>query len=191
MSGKSERHDGAANPQGAHDHCTTITAEKASYWTMRSGVQDMSLSSISHSAAIVAATLTICLAGSVRAHAQCAGLHAGITAQFVQVKPGYTEPAHVQLVFILINDSDATVDVRAGSWRIVIDGVELQDSDWLFGNGPMPAGGWTTLEAGQYYELGKALPISKYFPEAGEHKISWRGNGVRSSTITIRVPTHP
>ena len=150
----------------------------------------MDLSSIRHSTALVAVTLAICLAISVPAHAQCAGLHAGITAQFVQIKPGYTEPAHVQVVFLLINDSDSAVDVKAGSWKIVIDGVELQDSDWIFGNGPMPTGGWTTLEAGQYYELGKALPTSKYFREAGEHKLSWRGDGFRSSTITIKIPSH-
>ena len=68
----------------------------------------------------------------------------------------------------------------------MIDGVELQDSGFIIGNGPMPSGGWSTLEAGQYYELGKALPIGKYFPEAGEHKVSWKGDGFRSSTITIQ-----
>ena len=97
----------------------------------------------------------------------------------------------MRIVFLLINDSDSAVDVKARSWKIVIDGVELQDSDWIFGNGPMPTGEWTTLEAGQSYELGKALPTSKYFPEAGEHKVSWRGDGFRSSTIAIKVPSHP
>jgi hypothetical protein len=151
----------------------------------------MNLSSMGRFAVLAVTTLTICIATSVPAHAQCDGLHAGITAQFVQVKPGYNEPAHVQIVFLLINDSDSAMDVKADSWKIVIDGVELQESDWIFGNGPMPTGGWTTLEAGQYYELGKALPTSKYFPEAGVHKISWRGGGFRSSTITIKVPSHP
>jgi hypothetical protein len=136
---------------------------------------------------LLGVTLTICLAVSIPARAQCAGLHAGITAEFVQVRLRYTEPAHVQLVFLLINDSDSAVDAKAGSWKIVVDGVELQDSDWIFGNGPMPTGGWTTLEAGQYYEVGKALPTSKYFPVAGQHTISWRGEGFRSSTITIKV----
>jgi hypothetical protein len=146
---------------------------------------------VGHFTALLAVMPTICPAFSVPARAQCAELHAGITAQFVQVKPGYSEPAHVQLAFVLINDSDSAVDVRAGSWRIVIDGVELRDSDWIFGNGPSPTGGWTSLEAGQYYELGKALPRSKYFSEAGEHKVSWMGDGFRSSTITINVPNHP
>ena len=73
----------------------------------------------------------------------------------------------------------------------MIDGVELQDSDFIFGNGPMPTGGWTTLQADQYYELGKALPIGKYFPGAGEHKVSRKGDGFHSSTITIRIPDNP
>ena len=126
------------------------------------------------------------------AHAQCAGLHAGITAQLVELKPGYTEPAHVLLTLLLVNDSDSAVDVTASSWRIVVDGVELQDSAWIFGNGPTPQGGWSTLQPGHYYELSKALPIDKYFPNAGEHRVSWRGKVFRSSTITfeINVPDH-
>lgn len=135
--------------------------------------------------------VTLCTAVPVPAYSQCAGLHAGITAQFVPIKPGFTQPAHVHLEFLLINDSDTAVDVKAGSWTIVIDGVDLQDSDFIFGNGPGPTGGYTTLEPGQYYELGKALPISKYFLEAGEHKVAWKGDGFRSSTITIRVPNNP
>jgi hypothetical protein len=146
---------------------------------------------ISHSIAFFALTFTLCLAFCVSAGAQCAGLHAGITAQFVSIKQGYTQPAHVQLVFLLINDSDTTVDVKAGSWRIVIDGVDLKDSDFIFGNGPMPTGGWSTLEAGQYYEFGKALTSSKYFAEPGEHKVLWKGDGFRSSIITIRIPNNP
>ena len=141
--------------------------------------------------ALSALTFTLCLAVSIPAHSQCAGLHAAITTQFVPIKSGFTEPAHVQFAFLLINDSDTAVDVKAGSWKIVIDGVELPDSDFIFGNGPMPAGGYTILEPGQYYERGTALPTSKYFPEAGEHKVSWRGDGFRSSTITIRIPNNP
>jgi len=146
---------------------------------------------ISHFIALFVVTFTLCIAVSVPAHTQCVGLHAGITAQFVPIKPGFTQPAHVQLVFLLINDSDTAVDVNAGSWKIVIDGVDLQDSDFIFGNGPSPTGGYTTLEPGRYYELGIALPTSKYFPEAGEHSVTWKGDGFRSSTITIKIPSNP
>src|SRR6185437_11917035 len=84
----------------------------------------------SHLISLFAFTFTICPAVSLPVHSQCAGLHAAITAQFVPIKSGYTQPAHVQLVFMLINDSDAAVDVKAGSWKIVIDGVDLRDSDF-------------------------------------------------------------
>jgi hypothetical protein len=146
---------------------------------------------ISHFAALLTMALTICLAVHVPAHAQCAGLHAGMTAQLVQLKPGYTETAHVQLMFLLINDSDSPLGVDAASWKIVIDGVELSDSGWIFGNGPMPSDGWESLQPGQYYELGKALPVDKYFPHAGEHTISWKGNHFRSAVIKIRLDSQP
>src|SRR3954468_22024758 len=91
---------------------------------------------IGHFAALIAVTVTISIAISIPALSQCAGLHGGITAQLVQLKPGYTEPAHVQLTFLLINDSDSPLDVAAASWKVVVDGVELADSNWIFGNGP-------------------------------------------------------
>lgn len=137
--------------------------------------------------ALLPLTLAICPEVCVRAHAQCSGLHGGITAELVQMKPGYTEPAHVQLTFLLINDSDSPLDVAAGSWKIVVDGIELADSGWIFGNGPMPTDGWKSLQPGQYYELGKALPADKYFPDTGEHKVSWRGKGFQSATITVKI----
>lgn len=124
----------------------------------------------------------------IPAEAQCDGLHAGITAQFVRLKPGYTEPAHVQLVFLLINDSEAALDVRPGSWKIVVDGIELKDSDFILGNGPVPTGGWIPLQPGAYYELGKTLPANQYFGKPGKHTVAWKGEGFHSSTITIDVP---
>jgi len=145
--------------------------------------------SVNHLVSLFA--LTLCLAASVPVRSQCAGLHAAITAHFVPIKPGYGQPAHVQLVFLLINDSDTAVDVKAGSWKIVVDGVDLRNSDFIFGNGPMPVGGWTSLEPGHYYELGKALPAGDYFHGTGEHTVSWKGTGFRSSTITISIPSNP
>jgi hypothetical protein len=115
--------------------------------------------------------------------AQCnPALHAGIRAQIVPIKDGYSQPAHV-----LFNDSDSAVDVAANSWKIVVDGVELSESGWIFGNGPMPATGWTQLQPGQHYELGKALPIAKYFTHPGEYRVSWRGERFQSPTITVKV----
>ena len=141
---------------------------------------------LTYTAAMILAItyLAIC----ARAYAQCEGLHAGITAELVPLKDGFTNPAHVQLLFLLINDAASTIDVAADSWRIVIDGVELPDSDYIFGNGPTPTGGWKFLQPGQFYELGESLPIDKYFSRPGDHTVSWKGKGFRSTTVKIKVP---
>ena len=40
--------------------------------------------------------------------------------------------------FLLVNDSGSSLDVAANSCKIVVNGAELADSGWIFGNGPMP-----------------------------------------------------
>lgn len=114
----------------------------------------------------------------------CSGLHAGIRAQII---PPYTETPSVMLSFVLLNDSDAPIDVEAGSWSIVINGSELKNSGEIFGNGPMPVGGYHILKPGESYELAKSLPIVEYFIPNGENKLSWKGTGFQSPTITVTI----
>ena len=117
----------------------------------------------------------------------CGGLHAAIRGELVRRDPPYTEPPFVMLMFILLNDSEAPVNAVEGGWKIIIDGKELKDSDFIFGNGPQPLGGYGTLKPGESYEFGKGLELSRYFPEEREYKVSWRGKKFQSSTITVRV----
>jgi hypothetical protein len=117
----------------------------------------------------------------------CTGLHAGITAQLMQLTQGYSEPS-VMVSFHLLNDSECAQSTAPESWKIVIDGKELSDSDWVFVNGPGPVGGYGMLAAGATFDFGKALPIAKYFAEAREYRISWRGSYFRSPTVTVRIP---
>jgi len=112
----------------------------------------------------------------------CAGLHAGIAALVAQPRQGYWEPS-VQVSFILLNDSETTLDTGWESWILVIDGNELKD---MFHNGLGPLGG--TLAPGANFSFTKALPIAKYFPEQREYKISWKGKYFQSPTATVRVP---
>lgn len=114
----------------------------------------------------------------------CLGLHAGITAQSTQ---GYSDPS-VMVSFHLLNDSETAQNTAPESWQIVIDGKELKDSGWIFGNGPGPVGGYGTLAAGATFDFGKALPIAKYFPETQEHRISWKGRYFQSPTVTVGIP---
>src|SRR5690349_20874079 len=90
----------------------------------------------------------------------CVGLHAGISAQLTQ---GYGEPS-VMVTFLLLNDSETTRGAAPESWKLVIDGKELEDSTFLFSNGPGPIGGYGSLAPGATFNFGKALPIAKYFP---------------------------
>ena len=79
-----------------------------------------------------------------KSQSNCLGLHAGITAQLTQ---GYSDPS-VMVSFLLLNDPETSQNTAPGSWRIVIDGNELKDSDWILGNGPAPVGGTERLQPG-------------------------------------------
>lgn len=123
----------------------------------------------------------------IPAYSQCHGLHAGITSTIVGQKSGDTNAPYVMLSFTLVNDSQSALNVTASSWKIVVNGVELPDSDYIFGNGAMPANGWNVLQPGEHYELGKGLPIAKYFPHSGNYKVSWRGKEFESPVVTIAI----
>jgi hypothetical protein len=130
-----------------------------------------------------------CIFFATVAQPQCSrGLHAAVTAQFVPSREGFSQEAHVQLSFILLNDSDRPIDVKASTWKIAVDGGELPDSDSIFGNGPHPTGGYKTLNPGESYQFGYALPVRKYFPYSGKYKVAWKGSDFESSTIELNVP---
>src|SRR5580658_6378755 len=114
----------------------------------------------------------------------CAALHAGIRAQII---PPYTETPSVMLSFLLLNDSETPVDVDAGSWKIVVNGGELNDSGYIFGNGPHPIGGFRVLNPGESYEFAAQLPIVKYFLPNGQYRVSWKGAAFQSPTITVTI----
>jgi len=133
------------------------------------------------------ALVSWCVSGAQesKSKSNCTGLHAGITAQLTE---GNSEPS-VMVGFHLLNDSESAQSTAPGSWTIVIDGKELSDSGWIFGNGPGPVGGYGMLAAGATFDFGKALPIAKYFPEIREYRISWKGAHFQSPTVTVRIPT--
>jgi hypothetical protein len=120
----------------------------------------------------------------VPVEAQCnPGLHAGIIAQIVPLKPGYSMPAHVVLSFLLLNDSDSLADTGQHSWKIMIDGVPLPNPK-VTGGILVPPG---PLQPGEHREWGITFPLSDYFPHPGEYRVSWRGERFQSPTITIKI----
>jgi uncharacterized protein affecting Mg2+/Co2+ transport len=114
----------------------------------------------------------------------CPGLHAGIRAQLMSP---YIETPAVMLSFVLLNDSETPVDVEVRSWRIVVNGKDLNDSGMIFGNGPGPVGGYRVLNPGESYEFGKALPIAENFLPNGQYKLSWKGAAFQSPTIAVTI----
>lgn len=134
--------------------------------------------------------VSFCFARTPLIKAQCAGLHAGITAQLVSLVPGFPDPEHVVLSFLVVNDSDSAQNVAAGSWKLIVNGTELPDSGMIFGNGPVPLGGWNELKPGENYQFGKALPVTTYFNKPGDYRVSWKAEGFQSPTILIRIPTN-
>ena len=137
-------------------------------------------------AAVVVTTL-VPFAAQERTEKGCGGLHAAVRGELVRRDPPYTQPPFVMLTFILLNDSEVPVNAAEGGWQIVIDGKELGDSDFIFGNGPGPVAGYGILKPGESYEFGKGLELSKYFPEERDYRVSWNGKGFQSSTITVTV----
>jgi hypothetical protein len=117
----------------------------------------------------------------------CSGLHAGIRAQLLRDDPNGSRPALVILSLTVLNDGQSPINSTAGGWQIVIDGKELSDSTYLFGNGMQPEGGYNILNPGEWYELGLKLEISKYFHTLGEHTVSWKGQGFQSSTLKVNI----
>jgi len=136
---------------------------------------------------MLAATLIPSIAAQNTSTQSCGGLHAAIRGELVHRDSPFTEPPFVMLSFILLNDSEKPINAAEEGWKIVIDGKELEDSGYIFGNGPGPVGGWGILNPGESYQFGKGLPLTKYFPEEREYRVSWKGKTFRSSTITVRV----
>lgn len=116
----------------------------------------------------------------------CSGLHAGIRAQII---PPSAKTPSVMLSFLSLNDSEVPLEVEAGSWRLVINGRELGDLDTqqIFGNGPMPEGGYRVLRSGETYDFAKELSIPKYFLPDGLYKVSWKGTAFQSPTISVTI----
>jgi hypothetical protein len=59
----------------------------------------------------------------------------------------------------------------------------------IFGNGPMPIGGYRVLAPGDSYQFSKAMPIATYFSRFGQHRVSWKGDAFKSNVLVVFVPT--
>ena len=95
---------------------------------------------------------------------------------------GWTK--ELTVYFTLVNDGSETIDPKIESSKIIINGVELEESGFIFGNGLRDMR-WRALPFGDALEFNYAL--EKYFKEPGIYRVSWKGDGFETPTIVFRV----
>ena len=88
------------------------------------------------------------------------------------------------VTFALANDTDHPIDPDVSSWRLIINGKEHPDSQFIFGNGPCDAR-WASLPSGDYLVFGYAL--GDLFKTPGTYTLMWRGKDFESPQVTFRV----
>jgi hypothetical protein len=86
--------------------------------------------------------------------------------------------------FALANDTDHPIDPQVASWRLIINGEEYADSQFLFGNGPQDER-WKSLPAGDHLLFG--YTIGDLFKKPGTYTLMWRGKDFESPQVTFRV----
>jgi hypothetical protein len=55
--------------------------------------------------------------------------------------------------FTLVNDGARTIDPKEGTWKLIINGREVEDARFIFGNGPRDAR-WKALPPGDSLRFG-------------------------------------
>ena len=109
-------------------------------------------------------------------------LWAGLSVNRPLFHAGWTKDLAIH--FTLVNDGSETINPRIGSSRIIINGVALENSDFIFGNGPRDAR-WNALPPGDALEFTYAL--ENYFKQPGIYRVSWKGESFETPTIVFRV----
>ena len=86
--------------------------------------------------------------------------------------------------FTLVNDGNAVVDPRIESSKISVNGEELENSGFIFGNG-IRSSNWNALAPGDALRF--TYGLEQYFLKPGIYKVSWKGEDFETSTIVFRV----
>jgi archaellum component FlaG (FlaF/FlaG flagellin family) len=86
--------------------------------------------------------------------------------------------------FALVNDGAKTAATDLDSWRIIVNGKQMNErnTSLMFGNGSRME---DTLPPGGHAQVARAMGV--YFKEPGTYKVSWKGKTFASPEITFRV----
>ncbi len=86
--------------------------------------------------------------------------------------------------FTLVNDGNATLDPEIDSSKIIVNGVEIENSAFILGNGPRSPE-WNALPPGRSIQFAKAM--GDYFERPGIYRVSWKGENFETRAIEFRV----
>ena len=124
----------------------------------------------------------ILLAGGTRANQEQPKLWAALSINRPLFHVGWTK--ELSIYFTIVNEGNRTIDPQIESSKIIINGVELESSAFIFGNGIRDQR-WRALPPGDSLEFTYAL--ENYFKEPGIYRVSWRGKNFETPTIEFRV----
>ena len=93
--------------------------------------------------------------------------------------------------FRLTNSSNADVDTKPVSWRIIVDSVPFsiprRKTVFMDLNGPQPIDGWGMLSSRQTYEFCRTLDLADYVSQPGTYTVWWKGKEFESTPVEIKV----
>jgi len=89
------------------------------------------------------------------------------------------------LDFCLVNDSDEPVHAPIADSKLIVNGKAMENSAFVFGNGPRPRRDWETLRPREVYSFG--IYLGRDFQKPGTYRILWKGSGFESPEVSFRV----
>lgn len=112
-------------------------------------------------------------------------LWAGISvSQPVFVSKNDTVAGIFQINFTIVNDGDKTIDPEINSSKLLVNGKELKDWEFLVSNGPKD-NRFKALPPKDFLLFGMGL--GDRFEEPGIYRVSWQGKAFQSNEIVFRV----
>jgi hypothetical protein len=88
------------------------------------------------------------------------------------------------LQFVMFNDNKETIHLNRASWRLIINGKDHPNFQWVLANDPKGRGD-ESLPPGEYLNFSYAL--GDWFKKAGTYKVVWKGDNFKSAPIYFRV----
>lgn len=131
---------------------------------------------------VVVVALAWQLSNQVNAQQQSTNLWAAISVSDPLFQESWTKDLMIH--FTLVNDGSEIIDPKIESSKIIINGEELENSGFIFGNG-IRSKNWNALAPGDALRF--SLGLNEYFKKPGIYKVSWKGENFHAAEIIFRV----